>query len=246
MCTLTFLPEAHGYVVGMNRDELNSRGLASAPVVHGLGSFKVIYPREQSGGTWIAANSKGNLLALLNLNEIPADNLPSKIKSRGDIIPAILQQDTPDKAERAVVEFGLLGFRPFRLVGIFPGLREIRQWKWDGRQFSSRWMEWARHHWFSSSRSDVQAEEKRGRACASTCREGIVDRLGWLRQLHASHLPEAGAFSICVHRRDAATVSYTEVECGREELRMRYVSGHPCRPTSAPAEITIERRGEHG
>jgi hypothetical protein len=33
---------------------------------------------------------------------------------------------------------------------------------------------------------------------------------------------------MCVHRKDAATVSYTEVRCCGEDISMSYRSGSPC------------------
>jgi hypothetical protein len=37
-----------------------------------------------------------------------------------------------------------------------------------------------------------------------------------------------GSFSICVHRPDAATVSYTEASFNGGNLSMRYHAGYPC------------------
>jgi len=53
-------------------------------------------------------------------------------------------------------------------------------------------------------------------------------RLNWLRRLHRSHLPERGPFSICMHRSDAATVSYTEVAVSGQRATMRYKLGPYC------------------
>ena len=40
----------------------------------------------------------------------------------------------------------------------------------------------------------------------------MIASLAWMRRLHRSHVPAPGPFSICVHREDARTVSYTEIE----------------------------------
>jgi hypothetical protein len=54
------------------------------------------------------------------------------------------------------------------------------------------------------------------------------------------HSPVRGSFSICVHRPDAATVSYTEVAFTGGELTMRYHAGHPCHALGRfDAEITL-------
>ena len=70
-------------------------------------------------------------------------------------------------------------------------------------------------------------------------REDAPDLVAWLRSLHSSHIPDAGAFSVCVHRPDAATVSYTEVECGPRELRMSYLAGNPCEFTGTLSTVTV-------
>jgi hypothetical protein len=239
MCTLSFLPATNGYVVAMNRDELKSRGAATGPTIHRIGDISAIYPKEASGGTWIAASSHGNLLALLNWNLAAAAQVPAQLKSRGAIIPSLLQEETPEKADRTLRNAGLKGTNPFRLVGIFPRDREILEWKWDGDRLNSGWHEWARNHWFSSSRSDVRAENIRRTACEMMWQEGMRSPSDWLRELHASHLPEAGAYSICVHRDDASTVSLTEVQCGALGLRMTYMAGNPCAFEDAPIAVGI-------
>ena len=45
----------------------------------------------------------------------------------------------------------------------------------------------------------------------------------------ASHEPERGPFSICMHRREAATVSYTEIDVTRNRATMGYVPGPLCK-----------------
>ena len=64
MCTLSFIPGGSGYLVGMNRDEQIARPPALPPERVSIPGGYAIYPREQSGGTWIAANSLGITLAL--------------------------------------------------------------------------------------------------------------------------------------------------------------------------------------
>jgi len=239
MCTLSFLPNKDGYLVAMNRDEMKTRATALAPSAHHANSLSFLFPQEPSGGTWIAANSRGNLLALMNANAPDNGALPSKLISRGEIIPALLHEHTPQPMEQALNALLQPGLYPFRLFAIFPATREIFQWTWNGARLTSRPHEWIRNHWFSSSRSDSRAETERGRACEMSWHPDTPDALAWLRSLHSSHIPDAGAFSLCVHREDAATVSYTEVESSDRELRMSYLSGNPCEFAGALAGISI-------
>jgi Transport and Golgi organisation 2 len=244
MCTLSFIPRNDGYLVAMNRDELRIRAAAAAPTLHQIDQLRLLYPQEPSGGTWIGANSHGNLLALMNANPpktagLGVAKLLAKLKSRGEIIPMILQKNTLDQTERALSGFSFAGMHPFRLFGVFPGAKEVRQWSWDGRRLSSRTQEWIRNHWFSSSRSDSRAEKQRGKTFEMGWREDLQDPAAWLRSLHAGHVPDAGAFSVCVHRQDAATVSYTEVQCAGQELRMTYQPGNPCEVRGTPTSVVL-------
>jgi hypothetical protein len=242
MCTLSFIPLKNGYLLAMNRDELNRRAAAIPPAEHPVGNLQLLYPQEPSGGTWIGANSNGNLLALMNANAeegASSPQLPPKLKSRGEIIPAILREGTRGETERALSAYTFSGMHPFRLFGIFREDHEIRQWRWDGVRLSLRTHDWVRNHWFSSSRSDARAESVRGKAFEMSWSENLPNPAAWLRTQHASHVPDAGAFSVCVHREDAATVSYTEVHCGPNELRMTYQPGNPCEFQGVPKTVVL-------
>ena len=239
MCTLSFLPEKDGYVAAMNRDEQRSRAAALPPAIRSAGELLTLYPQESGGGTWIGGNSHGNLLALLNWYSKEKKNLGEKSRSRGELIPALLLESDAESTKRALQQFDFKGIYPFRLFGVFPAERFIREWLWDAERLTTKFHEWGRHHWFSSSWSDERAEAERGAACERTWREHLANPADWLRELHASHIPEPGPYSICVHREDAATVSYSEVRCGRGELQMRYSLGNPCQSTESPGTWSI-------
>ena len=232
MCTLSFLPVKCGYVAAMNRDEQRSRAAALVPVIRRSAGRSLVYPQEPGGGTWIGGNSRGNLLALLNWYSMEPAKLGAKVRSRGGIIPAILGEDTAESSEATLRDVALTGLFPFRLFGFFPEERLIREWRWDTKVLSAAPYAWDRHHWFSSSWSDDAAAAQRGLACERAWQRGSSDPRTWLRKLHASHEPAPGPFSVCVHREDAATVSYTELHWGREGLEMCYLSGNPCQPTA--------------
>jgi hypothetical protein len=242
MCTISFIPNKNGYLLAMNRDELKSRASAIPPSLHQSNSISLLYPQEPSGGTWIAVNSRGILLALMNANTPEGSTLPAKSVSRGEIIPALLCKYTGVEMDQALRVLPLTGMHPFRLFGIFALTHEIEQWAWDGRRLTSRKHDWVRNHWFSSSRSDSRAASERVRVCEMSWHEDIPDTRDWIRSLHSSHIPEAGPFSICVHREDAATVSYTEVDCGATEVRMSYRPGYPCLNEGTLSSVTVPLR----
>ena len=240
MCTLSFLPEKDGYVAAMNRDEQRSRGAALPPAIHQMGDLALLYPQEAGGGTWIGGNSRGNLLALINWYAVETRGFGEKSRSRGEIIPQMLQETLLEATSDALKHFDFAGIHPFRLFGFFPEERQIREWRWDAKALAVKFHEWSRRHWFSSSWSDERAEAERGSACERTWREDLTDPAAWLRELHASHIPEPGPFSICVHRQDAATISYTEVRWDRGQLQMGYLAGNPCQATHSPRTYILQ------
>lgn len=228
MCTLTFVPTEDGYLVGMNRDELLTRPPALPPNVFEQHGMKIVYPRESSGGTWIGCNDEGNLLALLNWNDCKSPCLGEKSKTRGLVIPELIGESDLSTTDSRYGRMSLNGVFPFRLVGVFWRERAITEWRWDGAIKQKAQFPWARKHWFSSSLSDFSAEKERGRVCEAAAAEPAAGSKVWLRSLHRSHIPGPDPFSVCVHRPDAATVSYTEVECARSSISLNYLSGNPC------------------
>jgi hypothetical protein len=226
MCTLTFIPKPQGYLLGMNRDERLTRELALAPVPITTASLPAVYPRESGGGTWIGSNAAGITFALLNQN--PGPQASVKERSRGEIIPALMESPHFSEAMRRFQQTDLRRLLPFVLVGIFPAEQIISQCQWDGNELKFLRIGWDVRHWFSSGVSDEMARKVRGSTCYESWRRRDAGSAEWLRGLHASHSPVRGSFSICVHRPDAATVSYTEVAYGGGELTMRYHAGLPC------------------
>jgi len=242
MCTLSFVPTDQGYLVGMNRDEQLGRARALPPAARiGADGLATIYPREPGGGTWIACNQNGLTLALLNWHEAAVKRPRTGARTRGAVIPALIGQSRLASVAGSLARMPLDGMQPFRLVGIFPKAGAVREWRWDGSRVGCGALAWERLHWFSSSLSDAAAARIRGAACRPGP-PGTGGQLpGWMWRLHRSHEPLRGPFSVCVHRSDAATVSYTEVDCSTDNLCMRYVDGGPCLKQGFDAVVQIGR-----
>lgn len=237
MCTLTFIARKNSYLIGMNRDERLTRQVAILPQVTGAGALEAVYPREDGSGTWIASNALGVSFALLNRN--PSANA-AKLRSRGEVIPAMLESPSVRQAAATMERLDLRGILPFRLIGFFPQESAVTQWNWDTQRLQIFTLPWQTRHWFSSGISDELAREVRGLTCSEARRHPDAGSPGWLRNLHASHAPERGSFSVCMHRPDAASVSYTEIACKNAQLTMRYHAGQPCHTAGGfDSEITL-------
>jgi Transport and Golgi organisation 2 len=226
MCTVSFLPTAQGFRLAMNRDEKRARMVALPPEVFSCGGRRAIYPRERSGGTWLAANDAGLCLALINWHTI--ERAPNeKPESRGRIIPALAGAAEMRAAVRRLATIPLLKSRPFRLLVFDSRQKTIVELRWDLERLAARDHPWRMQHWFSSGYDEPRAERVRGQICAAW--HASLGGTAALRKLHTSHLPRRGPFSICMHRSDAATVSYSEVNFSSQRVTLRYSSGPPCR-----------------
>ncbi len=224
MCTVSFLPSADGFRLAMNRDEKRARVIAEPPRVNKSGTRRAILPREPGGGSWIALNDAGVCVALINWHTI-AREPRGATRSRGQIVEALACATQLPAIARILKTLPLDRLRPFRLLAIVPASKELVEWRWDLRRLHRRRHAWKPSHWFSSGYDEPQAERVRSEVCATL---GPDPRPPALRRLHRSHAPERGPFSICMHRKDAATVSYTEVRRNRRQSTMRYVAGPPC------------------
>jgi hypothetical protein len=244
MCTLTFVPKEKGFLIGMNRDESLNREMALPPRVFTKDGVQAVYPREASGGTWIACNGSGVLLGLLNWHSAASELPAEDARSRGTLIPELIGQKDSGGVRSAIAKLDLRKLRPFRLIGVFGSEKIILEWRWDGARLKKLETEWAARHWFSSSLSDRSAELGRGAACDQAWKEPGAGCELWLRALHRSHVPQAGPFSVCVHRPDAATVSYTEVEWLDGLVTMNYVAGNPCLKEEFDETVNVALTGE--
>jgi hypothetical protein len=226
MCTISFVPTSHGFYLAMNRDEKLTRSTALPPAIVNLVKRRAIFPQEAEGGTWISANDVGVCFALINWHRVERDPGRS-IASRGQIVRALASKSSTREIAAGLAALPLRWLRPFRLIAIIPSKKKITEWRWDHDRLSTQKHAWEGHHWFSSGLDEPKAELERGRVCDSAQKQRSIGSLTWLRRLHRSHSPKRGPFSICMHRPDAATVSYTEVAVSQRRATMRYKSG-PC------------------
>jgi hypothetical protein len=237
MCTISFVPKLRGFYLAMNRDEKFTRSTALPPAIVDLADRRAIFPREPEGGTWIAANDAGVCLALINWHRIEREPKRDVI-SRGEVVRELAGKSSADEIAYAVMKLPLRKLCPFRLIAIVPSRKVITEWRWNLRRLTRRNHEWRRQHWFSSGFDEPRAELERQRVCDAAHNQRSARNLSWLRQLHRSHAPKRGPFSICMHRPDAITVSYTEVAVSKRRAMMRYKPG-PCCSNGAIAIRTI-------
>ena len=227
MCTVTFIARPSGYCLGMNRDEKLTRPSGLPPKLTTVNGRAVVCPSEPGGGTWIALNDGGACLALINWYSVDR-RIGHNPMSRGEVVKAVCATDSYEMVQTILNGLPLQRINPFRLIGIFPRARQIFEWRWNLKSLIRKKCRWKSQQWISSGFDEPTAQRVRGRTFLGALQGHSVRRLNWLRRLHGSHSPERGPFSNCMHRMDAATVSYTEVAVSRRRAGMRYHPGPPC------------------
>jgi hypothetical protein len=227
MCTVTLIARESGYALGMNRDESLTRVAALPPARRRLGRREAVFPCEPGGGTWIGVNDGGVTLALINWYTVPA-RITGKTMSRGEVAKAALPSDSPTLVEDALAQIPLEHVNPFRLIGVFPASHTITEWRWNLGGLARLEHPWRTTTWISSGFDEPGAQQSRNRNFADALCQRSAGSVEWLRRLHRSHIPEPGPYSICMHRRDAATVSYTEIVVSRQLATIGCTPGAPC------------------
>jgi hypothetical protein len=125
----------------------------------------------------------------------------------------------------------------FRLIGVFPVTNDIAEWRWDLKTLVCIKHRWKHQQWISSGFDEPAAQRVRSRTFRAALKQKSAGSLDWLRRLHRSHLPQAGPFSTCMHRTDAATVSCSEITVFQHKAMLRYYAGAPCGVSSLYAAV---------
>ena len=211
------------------------------PRVHPAGNLSAMYPSETGGGTWIGVNAFGISLVLINWYSV-SKRVATGAVTRGQVVTSVLPASSSEAVGRLLNELPLHRMHPFRLIGVFPSVRRVAEWQWNQDQMERLDHAWKTSAWFSSGFDEPGVQVMRGETFRSALQQQTAGTLEWLRRLHRSHSPERSAYSICMHRNDAKTVSYTEVLATRTTATMRYLPSCPCarsniewRRRSAPA-----------
>jgi hypothetical protein len=226
MCTVSWLHDSSGYQLFCNRDEKLTRADALPPAVYSRGGVRYIAPIDADyGGTWLATNEFGVTLCLLNGVSVHCLHFFSI--SRGTLIPELIAASSALEAVRHAGAMDLGAYAPFVLVALeqqFPACLLI----WDGRDKITTANGDAFMPLASSSFDPAGVCEHR-RAWMRSLRSarGTLDA-ALLRDFHASHGAGASAFSPCMHRADAQTVSFTHVNVSGTSVQLFYTPSAPC------------------
>ena len=230
MCTLSWIHDGLGYELHFNRDEFRSRRPAAPPIRVDRSGVSFLAPRDgDAGGSWISVNDRGVCLCLLNRHGDEAPSTQGSFTSRGLLLISLAGISDSAELEQRLGAETLPRFQPFDLVMFSPGHPPRRQ-GWDGRHLHLKDLGVADLPLTSSSFEDATIIPARRDAFRCIVGSHPVDG-ELLKAFHASHLPEKGPHSVCMHREHASTVSYSRVRVDSERVEISYVAGPPCEGT---------------
>ena len=226
MCTVSWLWQTDGgYQLLCNRDEKRSRLEAAPPRVERWGEVNVIAPRDgDAGGSWIAVNDSGVAVCLLNGSAPP---VPLRLESRGLLLLSVATaRGTAEVYERAW-RADLTRIAPFTLLALQPH-QPAAMMKWDGERKDLLPQADSLLPLVSSSVDAAGAAIHRGAEFARLTNSGRCLTTAALRAFHGSHIGGASAYSPCMHRVDAATVSFSWITVAHHWVDFFYAPGAPC------------------
>lgn len=237
MCTASWLIHPQGFELFFNRDESVRRGPALAPQVLVLAGVRALLPVDSdAGGTWLGVNEHGLAVGLLNGADARAAH--AERRSRGLLVRELLSEREGAAALARLATEDLERYRGFTLAAFEPG-REPEVRTWDGRELS---VTLGRLPLCSSSLDGGRAQLERERVFARQHAGRRPERAS-LARFQASHEPERGPWSPCMHRAEAATVSASQIRVDERAVALRYAPGPPCTTAFGPW-IELERRLE--
>jgi hypothetical protein len=229
MCTVSWIQNSDRYHLLCNRDEKRTRKRAMPPQFKESLGTRYLAPTDgDSGGSWIAANQYGLSLCLLNGDQLPAPpDAMSHRRSRGllllDLIPLASLADLRGQ----IVNSDLSCYAPFTLLALELGLPALVG-EWNGRQNTLYELASPVSMLTSSSFDTVSVRNYRQERFNAT-----APSLTELSRFHRSHSAGPSAYSICMHRADAETVSLSQVCMTAHQVEFVYTPAAPCRSAHA-------------
>ncbi|MCC5823592.1 MAG: NRDE family protein [Phycisphaerales bacterium] len=231
MCTVTVIPTPAGPRLVHSRDELRSRSPALPPAWRDLpGRRRAVWPTDpDAGGTWIAARDDGLVLAILNRN-IPPNGRPAPSRSRGGLIPALIDAGHAARAMEALAKHDLAAMAPFRLLAVDPdGVARLATW--DGLSLDHAELSRPPFCLASSGLGDERVEPR-----YPLFEQLVVPRPTPEAQdaYHRHRWDESPEISVLMSRPDARTVSITTLGPGGDMVVEPLPEADPwCDPVGA-------------
>ena len=217
MCTVSFIANNGTVFITSNRDENIYRQTTLAPAIHQINGKQICYPTDgKASGTWIGINENNVVAVLLNgafEKHIAKENYK---KSRGFIIPQILQAHN---VKEALESIDFTGIEPFTVVLYFEN--SLIEYRWDELQLSAKELPINQLHiWSSATLYNSQIAKQREASFLQNCSGNNID----IKSIIAFHqlkkyedeLPDDAA------KNNIKTVSITQIKINAKQSNIKY------------------------
>lgn len=207
MCTASWLITPGGYELFFNRDERRTRLPATPPTRQQRDGVTFLAPRDgDAGGTWLAVNEFGLSIALLNY--YPTSATTGKV-SRGLLVLSLVTERTPADVAARLGDEELTEYQPLLLLALAPNQRP-HLLRWDGAELS---LDINPKQPVTTSSFDTATVVARRQVMYSTTRG---------EAFHLSRDERGDAYSVCMTRDDAQTVSFSHITVSPGSITFRY------------------------
>ncbi|MDC0932801.1 NRDE family protein [Arcobacteraceae bacterium] len=224
MCTISWLIKDDDYHVFFNRDEQRSRANAAPPRVMNIKDTQTLIPIDPVGnGSWISTNEFGLTLCLLNYYQ--GSTPKSVLTSRGLLLKDLSSFLSVEDIDIQLKNLNLHKYASFSLLAF--GLNDCggvskQAWQWNGKKLTNIFLTSP----FTSSSVNFDEVSQSRLLLAQQLLEPIsVDALV---NYHKSHQPTKGYLSVCMHREDAKTVSFSHIHVDTIQSIFKYKNASPC------------------
>ncbi len=226
---MTWILRDDGYEVFFNRDEQRAREPALPPSIGEREGSRFVAPRDGNfGGSWLAVNEHGLTVALQNYYGAGTGPAPSPPVSRGLLVIGMMDCRGADEVMSRLAGTGMGGYRPFHLV-VFDLSKPPVGATWDGVELTPSLSSPPRLPVSTSSYDTESVLRNRRELFGRMQGERGEPAAEWLIEYHRSHIPSRSACSVCMHRDDAKTVSFSHVLVDAGGAEFRYYPTSPCR-----------------
>lgn len=233
MCTVSWLRTREGYELFFNRDERHTRSRAEPPTLRETRGVRFVAPTDgDCGGSWVGVNEAGLSLCILNRYEDAPESARdtaarAEYRSRGLLLTDLMDCLAVSHVRARLSGADLSRYRPFTLAAL--SLHEptlLAHWANGGMTFDGAGDD--SMPLTSSSRRGAEVTASRRSLFRRMVREAGALTPALLEEFHETHEPARGPLSVCMHREDAATVSFSRVKARADAAEFSYRPLSPC------------------
>ncbi|MDA1045264.1 MAG: NRDE family protein [Verrucomicrobia bacterium] len=243
MCTMTWLNGDDGYELFFNRDEKRTRQPATPPEIKTRNHVRHLAPTDtDAGGTWIGVNEFGMSVCVLNHSPLPMPAEPDNARSRGLLADVLLGEITSIAMGKRIRDEPLSDFRPFIIVAVDAQMA-ITTFTWDGSRLLQEARAAGALPLTTSSCDSPGVLNYRHKMFQRLVAAPSAITSDMLMSFHRQHDPDAGAYSVCMKREDACTLSFSHIVVDCDRVAFEYTQRAPCEvPYDPDVRLRLARK----